>query len=74
MKIRARAGSLGYRCSSDLLDPGPDNHTKELIPCDFLRYVANGVRDDLEQFAFQLAANHEDNFPEEEVKRQMGVR
>ena len=43
-----------------------DAESKELIPCDFLRFVAN-VRDDLEHLAFQLDANHVDNFPEEEV-------
>ena len=43
-----------------------DTESKELIPCDFLRFVAN-VRDDLEHLAFQLDANHVDNFPEEEV-------
>lgn len=37
------------------------------IPCDFLRYVANEVYDDLEQFKFQLDANHTDNFPAEQV-------
>jgi len=37
---------------------------KKLIPCDFLRFVAN-VNDDLEQLEFQLAANHDDNFPAE---------
>ena len=39
------------------------------MPCEFLRYVSSGVRDDLDQLAYQLQANHEDNFPEEEVTR-----
>lgn len=43
--------------------------SKELIPCDFLRYVAN-VGDDLDELAFQLHANHADNFPEEAVTKQ----
>ena len=42
--------------------------SKELIPCDFLRYVAN-VNDDLDELAFQLNANHVDNFPEETVTK-----
>ena len=44
------------------------NDSKELIPCDFLRYVAN-VQDDLEQLAYQLNANHADNFPTELVAK-----
>ena len=40
--------------------------SKELIPCDFLRFVAN-MGDDLEQLAFQLEVNHTKNFPEERV-------
>ena len=38
------------------------NNSKELIPCDFLRYIAN-IQDDLEQLAYQLHVNHADNFP-----------
>ena len=41
-------------------------NNKEVIPCDFLRFVAN-VDDDLEELAFQLEANHQDNFPEARV-------
>lgn len=40
--------------------------SKELVPCDFLRFVAN-MGDDLEQLAFQLEVNHTKNFPEERV-------
>ena len=42
----------------------PKTFSKEVIPCDFLRYVAN-MKDDLDQFAYQLEANHDQNFPEE---------
>ena len=45
-----------------------DAESKQLIPCDFLRFVAN-VKDDLEHLAFQLDANHVDNFPEEEIAK-----
>ena len=46
--------------------------TEELIPCDFLRYIANMKDGDLEKFSYQLDANHVDNFPVEEVtKRQL---
>ena len=45
-----------------------DAEAKQLIPCDFLRFVAN-FKDDLEHLAFQLDANHVDNFPEFEVAK-----
>ena len=41
-------------------------NNKEVIPCDFLRFVAN-IDDDLEELAFQLHANHSNNFPEQRV-------
>ena len=40
--------------------------SKELFPCDFIRFVAN-MGDDLEQLAFQLEVNHSKNFPEQRV-------
>ena len=42
--------------------------TQEFYPCKFLRFVAN-AGDDLEHLAFQLDANHADNFPDEDVTK-----
>ena len=55
LKINDRAKDLGYRTPSQCLDEEVKetfDNQDELIPCKFLQYVSNGVRDDLEQFAF----------------------
>jgi hypothetical protein len=48
-KIQDRIFHLGF---SESEVAKKSLYQKELIPCDFLQYVANGVKDDLEQLAF----------------------
>ena len=62
---KIRNHTVSIKQATDGLQLTPE----ELIPCDFLRYVAN-VKDDLDMLAFQLEANHMDNFPDEEITRQ----
>ena len=53
MKIAERALDLKSRTPSfEITQTVGGGGDEELIPCAFLRYVSNGVRDDLEQLAY----------------------
>lgn len=45
-----------------------EQEQRRLIPCDFIRFIAN-VRDDLDQLGFQLMVNHAENYPSRLVAR-----
>ena len=61
-------GGPGAQSKNKSLFSKDKEENQHPVPCLFLRYL-NEVRDDLDQLEFQLAANHVDNFPEEQVNK-----